>query len=131
MPVIGGVYEDNAEELLGALLARGPGNVATLAYGATVNAVAPSVGSVQVMTFGAGNVTSFVMPAPTPAGKFTMYVVQDGVGSRTVTTWTPTSGLIKWRGGVKTLSTPASSVDQIVWESDGVNWYGTLLLAYA
>lgn len=59
-----------------------------------------------------------------------LYLVQDGTGSRTVT-W-PAG--VKWPGGTPpTLSTAASSRDLVVLESidGGATWYGTFSLDFS
>jgi len=50
---------------------------------------------------------------------------QDATGSRTVT-W---PGSVKWSGGAPTLTTTASAVDILVFESlnGGTTWYGSLV----
>lgn len=60
-------------------------------------------------------------------GRYTLRLIQDGTGSRTVT-W-PTT---KWAGGVApTLSTAASSIDIISLYYDGETWYGQFALGFA
>lgn len=73
-----------------------------------------------------GNVTLAVSGAVNGKGcSFTLYLVQDGTGSHTVTWPTGT----KWSGGAPTLSTAANSVDIVVFESidGGSTWYGSLV----
>ena len=73
-----------------------------------------------------GNTTfTFSGAATNAACSFGLYIIQDGTGSRTVT-W-PTS--VKWSGGAPTLSTAASAVDILVFESidGGTTWYGSLV----
>lgn len=74
-----------------------------------------------------GNVTfTFSGATSGKACSFAAYIKQDTTGSRTVT-W-PAS--VKWAGGTApTLSTAASSVDIVVFESldGGTNWYGSLV----
>jgi hypothetical protein len=72
-----------------------------------------------------GNVTSVTfsnVPTSGTAAGLTLYLVQDGTGTRTVT-W-PAS--VKWPGGIApVLSTAASAVDVIVMETTdgGSVWY--------
>lgn len=71
--------------------------------------------------------TTFVFSGATngKACAFSLYKRQDSTGSRTVT-W-PTS--VKWSGGAPTLTTTASSLDILVFESldGGTTWYGSLV----
>lgn len=59
------------------------------------------------------------------ACSFTIYLTQDGTGSRTVT-W---PGGTKWSGGAPTLSTAGGSVDILVFETlnGGSTWFGSLV----
>lgn len=59
------------------------------------------------------------------ACSFSLYLHQDATGSRTVT-W---PGSVKWSGGAPTLTTTASAVDILVFESlnGGTTWYGSLV----
>ena len=59
------------------------------------------------------------------ACSFSLYLHQDATGSRTVT-W-PAS--VKWSGGAPTLTTTATAVDILVFESldGGTTWYGSLV----
>jgi hypothetical protein len=66
--------------------------------------------------------------APSGVGNFLLRVVQDGVGSRTIT-W-PAS--VKWPGGsAPTLSTAASSIDIVSFYYDGTDYYGVASLAFS
>lgn len=71
--------------------------------------------------------TTFVFSGATngKACSFSLYRRQDSTGSRTVT-W-PSS--VKWSGGAPTLTTTASSLDILVFESldGGTTWYGSLV----
>lgn len=71
-------------------------------------------------TFGVFNET-FTFTVPTKPCSLTLMLIQDTVGSRTVT-W---PGTIKWAGGsAPVLSTAANSVDIVSFFYDGVNYYG-------
>jgi hypothetical protein len=75
------------------------------------------------------NVTTFAVTGATTgkACSFGLYLTQDTTGSRTVT-WTNAN--VKWAGGTApTLSTAASAVDILVFESldGGTTWYGSLV----
>lgn len=73
-----------------------------------------------------GNVTfTFSGATSGKACAFSVYIKQDGTGSRTVT-W-PT---VKWAGGVApTLTTTANAIDVLVFESldGGTTWFGSLV----
>ncbi len=120
--------EDNAEELLALLYANGPSNVVALANAAAITCLDPSVASFQSVTIAQN--TTFTLPPARAGAEFTLEVVQDATGSRTGT-FTVGTGAVKFSGGSKTLSTVAASVDQISFWSDGTNWYGNLLKAFA
>lgn len=73
-----------------------------------------------------GNVTfTFSGATNGRACSFSLYLRQDGTGGRTVT-W-PAS--VKWSGGAPTLTTTASAVDILVFETldGGTNWFGSLV----
>ena len=74
------------------------------------------LGQMMLFVFGAGNET-FTFTNPSKAGNFHLRLIQDGVGSRTVT-W-PT---IDWQGkALPTLQTAANAKDWV-----GLIWDGTL-----
>ncbi len=87
-----------------------------------------TVGNHVKFTFGAQNETiTFTNPSNT--GHYSMIIVQDGTGSRTIT-W---SGItFKWHGGVEpTLTTTASGEDVLGLIWDGTSWYGMLSNVFA
>lgn len=64
---------------------------------------------------------AITLPTPAPGKSFTVVLVQDGTGSRTVT-W---NGTIKWPGGTTpTLTTTASKEDVITFLCTNVSWLG-------
>ena len=82
-------------------------------------------------TFGAQNeVFTFQTPS-LPGARYSilhLVLIQDGVGSRTVT-W---PAIVKWPGGTApTLSTGANAVDIIKFIYDGTNYYGTYDLNFS
>lgn len=80
----------------------------------------PSVQSISRITLTANCTLTF--PAAGPGKSFTLVLVQDGTGSRTVT-W---PGTVKWPGGTApTLSTGAGKIDYLSFLcTDGTNWAG-------
>jgi len=92
-------------------------------YGATIT---PDVanGNIQTVTL-TGNVTFSAFTNPIAGQSLILFVVQDGTGSRTLTS------TMKFAGGSKTLSTAASSIDIITAYYDGTNYYATLAKAFA
>ena len=68
---------------------------------------------------------TITLPAPGAGKSFTVELVQDATGGRTVT-WATPSGAIKWPGGtVPTISSAANAIDVITFVSiGGTNWYG-------
>lgn len=89
----------------------------------TINLASGNVVSVTLT----GDVTfTFSGATASTACSFGLYVTQDGTGSR-IATW-PAS--VKWSGGsAPTLSTAASAVDILVFETinGGTTWYGSLV----
>jgi len=79
-------------------------------------------GNIYKHQFGAFNET-FTFTAPTKPGTFILVLVQDSVGSRTVT-W---PGTVDWPSGTApTLTTTATTgTDIIHFVYDGTNYYGT------
>lgn len=78
------------------------------------------LGNKMKFTFGAGNVT-FIFTAPTNPCTVMLTLVQDGVGSRTIT-WPAT---VKWPGGIApTLTTTANARDKIALDWDGTQYDG-------
>jgi hypothetical protein len=70
---------------------------------------------------------TFTFGNPISGATYTLELVQDGTGSRTVT-WPS----IKWVGGISPLlSTAANSIDIISLFYDGLNFFGTYSLAFA
>ena len=71
---------------------------------------------------------TFTFTAPKYVGNFTLKLIQDATGSRTVT-WPAT---VKWPAGTApTLTTAAGSVDKITFYWDGTNYHGESALAFA
>lgn len=65
---------------------------------------------------------TLVISNPVAGAYYTLKIIQDATGSRTITTW-PTG--IKWPSGVApTLSTAANAVDFVVFYYNGTNYYG-------
>lgn len=78
------------------------------------------LGNVMYFTFGAFN-ESFTFTAPPGVAKITLFLKQDGVGSRTATF----PGTVLWPGNVApTLSTGAADVDIVAFIWDGSNYFG-------
>lgn len=97
----------------------GPGsgvNVATTATSGGTTTLDLSTGDIQTVTFPAGNTTLAFSNITT--GRLTIFLIQDSVGSRTVT-W-PATAL--FAGGTKpTLTTTASARDQFNFVCNGTN----------
>jgi hypothetical protein len=67
------------------------------------------------------NITSLALANPTAGQIFTLMLIQDGTGSRTLSS---PSANIKWAGGATpTLTTTASRRDIFRFFYDGTNWY--------
>jgi hypothetical protein len=91
------------------------------ASGAAQTIPAPTVATISRITLTANCTLTF--PTATAGSSFTLVLVQDGTGSRTVT-W-PAS-IMKWVGGTApTLSTGAGKIDYLSFVcTDGTNWAG-------
>lgn len=95
----------------------------TLTDGATINWNAAN-GRIATVTLGG---TGRTMAAPTNlrVGTYILSVIQDGTGSRTITTW---NSVFKWPSGVApTLSTGANARDVMSFMCDGTNLFGTYI----
>jgi len=95
----------------------------TLPAGGIQTISATTSATLHAYTFGAGNAT-LVFPAAAAGASFELMLVQDGVGSRTIT-W-PIAH-VYWPGGtLPTLTTGAGGIDLFSFIClDGVNWLGT------
>jgi hypothetical protein len=93
-------------------------STATLTDGATISW---AVGAAQVATVTiAGNRTFGAPTGLVNGGFYSLCVIQDGTGSRTIT-W---NAVFDWAGGTApTLSTAANAKDFFVFRSDGTNLY--------
>lgn len=90
------------------------------ASGAAQTIPAPSAAGINRITLTANCTLTF--PTATAGASFTLTLVQDGTGSRTIT-W---PGSVKWANGVApTLSTGAGKVDRLSFLcDDGSTWAG-------
>jgi len=95
--------------------------VQSLTDGSTITWNAANGINAVVTLGGTGRTLSITNPM---AGMtYTIRIIQDGTGSRTITTW-PTNS--KWPSGTTpTLSTVANRYDIVVLYYDGTNYYGT------
>jgi hypothetical protein len=115
---------DLATQVSGVLPAANGGvnyTVQSLTDGSTITwNVANGINAVVTLG-GTGRTLSITNPV---AGQtYTIRIIQDGTGSRTITTW-PTNS--KWPNGTTpTLSTVANRYDLVVFYYDGTNYYGT------
>lgn len=68
---------------------------------------------------------TITLPAPSAGKSFSVELVQDATGGRTVT-WATPSGAVKWPGGtVPTISAAANAIDVVTFICiGGANWYG-------
>jgi hypothetical protein len=110
-----GVHGATARESMNAQ----PGAVKALSDGATI-AIDWDNGATQYVTLGAtGRTVTFANPREGEVYRF--IIIQDGTGSRTITTW-PT---VKWLGGTApTLSTAASAIDIVTLLYCNSTYYG-------
>lgn len=101
----------------------------TVSYNSGTTTVDWKLGNKAIMTFGAGNITTFAFTNPTNPCNLLLKIVQDGTGSRTVTNW---DADIKWVGGTKpTLTTTVNGIDVISGYWDGINYFCVASLAFA
>ncbi len=90
----------------------------TVTWAATT-AIDWSLGNTQKVTL--GGATTFTFANGQSGGKYTLVLIQDATGSRTVT-W-PAS--VKWSGGTApTLTTTATKTDFVGFIYDGTNYFG-------
>lgn len=68
---------------------------------------------------------TITLPTPGAGKSFTVELVQDATGGRTVT-WATPSGAIRWAGGAApTITATANAIDVVSFICvGGVNWYG-------
>jgi hypothetical protein len=81
-------------------------------------------GSVQKYTL-TGNITLNAFASPVAGQSMTLFLIQDGTGSRTLTS------TMKWSGASKTLSTAANSIDIATIYYDGTSYYASLAKGFA
>ena len=81
-------------------------------------------GSVQKYTL-TGNITLNAFASPVAGQSMTLFLIQDGTGTRTLTS------TMKWSGASKTLSTAASSIDIATIYYDGTSYYASLAKGFA
>lgn len=83
-------------------------------------------GNMQKSTL-TGNCT-YTFTAPTNPGRYSLTLIQDATGSRTVT-W---PAAVRWPGGTApTLTTTANAVDKVTFEYDGTNYDGVESLNFS
>jgi hypothetical protein len=101
--------------------------VQTLTDASTITWDVTSGGNSAVTLGATGRTLSITNPVA--GNTYTIRVIQDGTGSRTITTW-PTN--TKWpaNGTAPTLTTTASRYDIITFYYDGTNYYGNYNLNY-
>lgn len=116
-----GVHGQTARESMDAQ----PGKAYELTDGATI-AIDWDDGATQYVVLGAtGRTVTFANPREGEVYRF--IVIQDGTGSRTITTW-PT---IKWAGGAAPkLSTAANSIDIVTLLYCNSVYYGDISLDF-
>lgn len=84
----------------------------SVTYNATTTTADWGTGNVKTMTFGAGNIGTLAFTDPSAVGQTVkLKLIQDGTGSRTVTSW---DSDIQWPGGTApTLTTDANGEDWV------------------
>lgn len=127
---ISNLSEDTTPQLGGELDLNGHsvGGDAQTATGDGTTTIDWSLGNFFHFQFGAFNEV-FTFTAPTKAGTFILKLVQDSVGSRTVTF----PATVKWSGGTApTLTTTATTgTDIITFYFDGTNYFGVEVLNFS
>lgn len=113
-----------------AALATGGGQETVSALGNVSGSVSLNLanGNVFSATLTGATTFSFTGAASGKACSIALYLSQDATGSRAVT-W-PASSTLKWAGGAApTLTTTASALDILVFETinGGTTWYGSLV----
>ena len=93
----------------------------------STSTLALTTGTVLTATLTASTPCTFTMPTATAGKSFILKLIQASSG---MTTATFTS--VKWPGGTApTITATASAVDIFSFVSDGTNWYGTAVQAFA
>jgi hypothetical protein len=95
--------------------------VQSLTDGATISWNVTSGGNASVILGATGRTLS--ISNPVAGHTYTIRVIQDGVGSKTITTW-PTNTKWPGNGTAPTLTTTPSRYDIITFYYDGTNYYG-------
>lgn len=109
-----------------ALYSFGPFKRRILANGSSGAAITLNFNQADWHTLTLTANCTITLSAPVAGTEYILYLLQDGVGSRTVT-W-PT---IKWQGGAApTLTTTAGKTDLILLRYDGTSYYGLASLNY-
>ena len=123
------IVEDTTPQLGGELDLNGHsvGGASQNATGDGTTTIDWVLGNIFDFTFGAFNEV-FTFTAPTKAGTFILKLVQDSVGSRTVTF----PATVKWTGGIApTLTTTATTgTDIITFYYDGTSYFAVQALNF-
>jgi len=101
-------------------------NETVIAGGNTSTSISPNVATGTIFNYTANNNFTFNGLTSAVAGTSVVVIItQDATGSRTLTS------TMKFAGGIKTLSTAASSIDIISVFYDGTNYYASLAKGFA
>lgn len=118
----------NNKPLIGTVALANSGgaeNLDTVDASSGTAAIDLANGNVFDVSLTGATTLSFTGAQEGKACSFSLYLRQDGTGSRTVT-WPNT---VKWSGGEPTISTGANAIDILVFESidGGGTWFGSLV----
>jgi hypothetical protein len=103
-----------------------PDRTQTLTDAATINWDV-SLGNIAKVTLGGNRV--FANPTNLRDGSYVLHIIQDGTGSRTITSW---GANFKWLGGVvPTLTTTIGARDILSFTAENGILYGSLLPAFS
>lgn len=102
-------------------------NYVETAYSAnssTYSTLSLTNGTIQLLTLDQAS-TTLTFPTAIAGKGFQLHIIQDGVGSRSLT-W-PNNTVLKWDSGTApTITTTASKRDIFAFVSDGAYWYGSI-----
>ena len=100
-----------------------------ITYNSGTTTINWNLGNKASLTFGAGNITTLAFTNPPRASNLVLKIIQDSVGSRTITSW---GSDIKWiSGSVPTLSTGVNAEDVLCFYFDGTSYYGAASLNFS
>ena len=101
----------------------------TITYNSGTTTISWNLGNKASLTFGVGNITTLAFTNPPRASNLVLKIIQDSVGSRTITSW---DSDIKWPSGTAPTLSPGTDAEDIVsFYFDGTFYYGVSSLNFS